>query len=55
MNGQVQIGQFPGPGLSDTSTFADSRNQFVQFMIEQNLDAAFNAGGFILNPANVFP
>ena len=55
MNGQVQIGQFPGPGLSDTSTFADSRNQFVQFLIEQDVDGAFAAGGFNLNPANVFP
>ena len=55
MNGQVQIGQFPGPGLSDTSTFADSRNQFVQFLIEQDVDGAFAAGGFTLNPANVFP
>ena len=56
MNGQVQIGVAPaGPGLSDTSTFADSLNQFVQFGIEQNVDAAFFGGGFNLNPANVFP
>ena len=55
LNGQVQIAQFPGPGLSDTSTFADSRNQFVQFGVEQNLDGAFFGAGFTLNPANVFP
>ena len=55
MNGRVQIAQFPGPGLSDTSTFADSRNQFVQFGVEQDLDGAFFVGGFTLNPANVFP
>ena len=57
MNGQVQISKFPGPGsrLSDTSTFGDSLNQFVQFGVEQNVDAAFFGGGFNLNPANVFP
>ena len=55
LDGQVQIGQFPGPGLSDASTFADSLNQFVQFGVEQDLDGAFFGGGFTLNPANVFP